>query len=55
MRVIGPNGIVVNVREAVATGLVGDGSRGYSYAPEAPARPPKPKRRTARKQVETVD
>ena len=48
MRVLGPNGIVVNVRESIATALVGDGSRGYQFAPEPetdkPAR--KPRRRT---------
>lgn len=48
MRVLGPNGTVVDVRESVATALVGDGSRGYKFAPDPetdkPAR--KPRRRT---------
>lgn len=30
-KVKGPNGSVVEVPEVVASGLVGDGSRGYEY------------------------
>lgn len=39
MKVKGPNGLVVDVIESIATGLVGDGTRGYELVePEKPAR-----------------
>lgn len=49
MRVLGPNGTVVDVRESVATALVGDGSRGYKFAPEPEAKKTTPKPRRPRK------
>lgn len=53
MRVLGPNGTVVDVRESVATALVGDGSRGYKFATEPetvkPARKPRRRTKTAEK------
>lgn len=56
MKVIGPNGLVVDVPGSIATGLVGDGSRGYRYAPEKEAEEKaeakaKPRRRRATKAV----
>lgn len=36
----GPNGSVIDVAESVASGLVGDGTRGFEYV-EAPKPPVK--------------
>lgn len=36
----GPNGLVVDVPDSVASGLVGDGKRGFEYVDEKPE-PPK--------------
>lgn len=54
--VIGPNKRVTYVPDGVAKDLVGNGSRGYVYAPEtkaepteAPAPKPAPRKRPARK------
>lgn len=57
-RVIGPNGRVTEVPEPTASSLVGNGQRGYAYAPEAVPEPepeskPAPKRRAPRKTRET--
>lgn len=38
MRVKGPNGLVIDVPEAIATGLVGDGDRGYELVPDEPVK-----------------
>lgn len=46
MKITGPNGLVVDVPEAIATGLVGDGTRGYSRVVEEAPPAPKPRRRT---------
>jgi hypothetical protein len=46
MRVKGPNGVEIDVPENIASGLVGDGDRGYEYAPE-------PKRRGRPTKTET--
>lgn len=35
-RVKGPNGLVIDVPEAIASGLVGDGTRGYEYVADGP-------------------
>ena len=51
MRVLGPNGTVVDVRESVATALVGDGSRGYKFATEPETKKVTPKPRRPRKKV----
>jgi len=48
MKVKGPNGTVVDVEKHLATGLVGDGTRGYEFVPDAPE-PPKPRRGRPRK------
>lgn len=48
--VIGPNGIRTFVPDDMARSLVGDGERGYVYAPEPKPEPaPAPKRVTRRK------
>jgi hypothetical protein len=57
--VIGPNGHATYVPDDVAAGLVGNGTRGYVYAPPAtrpepkavtePATKPAPRKRTPRK------
>lgn len=39
MKIQGPNGLVVDVPGAIATGLVGDGSRGYRFVPDEDAKP----------------
>lgn len=43
MRVKGPNGSEIDVPDTIASGLVGDGQRGYEYVPEPKrrGRPPK--------------
>ena len=51
MRVLGPNGAVVDVRESVATALVGDGSRGYKFAPEPETKKVTSKPRRPRKKA----
>jgi len=54
--VIGPNGVRTYVPDSVARSLVGDGERGYTYAPASPAPAPgpapvkaAPKKRTTRR------
>jgi hypothetical protein len=52
--VIGPNGVPTYVPDDVASSLVGDGERGYSYAPEPvqePVKAPAPKRAPARRKT----
>lgn len=39
MKVTGPNGLVVDVPETIATGLVGDGNRGFAFVPEPKEKP----------------
>ncbi|MFE9381781.1 hypothetical protein ACFYMO_00870 [Streptomyces sp. NPDC007025] len=55
--VIGPNGVKTYVPDATARSLVGDGERGYVYAPEA--RQPEPKaptqKRTTRRTAKAAD
>ena len=51
MRVLGPNGTVVDVRESVATALVGDGSRGYTFVTEPEAKKITSKERRPRKKA----
>lgn len=41
MKVVGPNGHVIDVVDAVATGLVGDGSRGFKFVGDEPPAPVK--------------
>lgn len=50
MKVTSPNGLVFDVPASIATGLVGDGSRGYSFMPEdeKPRTAPAPKRAPGR-------
>jgi hypothetical protein len=38
MKVRGPNGFVIEVGEHIATALVGDGTRGYEFVPDEPAK-----------------
>ncbi|MFC4494071.1 hypothetical protein ACFPA8_07985 [Streptomyces ovatisporus] len=55
--VTGPNGYPTYVPDDVATGLVGDGTRGYAYVAEAkspepkaePEKKPAPRKRAPRK------
>ncbi|MER7077908.1 hypothetical protein SAMN02982929_07228 [Saccharopolyspora kobensis] len=35
--VLGPNGVVTYVPDDIARSLIGDGGRGYTYAPEPQA------------------
>lgn len=42
MKVEGPNGLTIDVPGAIATGLVGDGSRGYRFVPEVKPVPEQP-------------
>lgn len=37
-KVKGPNGTVIDVVDAVATGLVGDGNRGYEFVANEPVK-----------------
>lgn len=59
--VIGPNGYVTFVPDQVAKSLVGNGNRGYAYAPEPevaettpePEQAPTPRKRAPRKSKPT--
>jgi len=61
--VIGPNGVKTYVPDDVARSLVGDGERGYAYAPASPepasgpapdtAAPAAPKKRAPRRTVKS--
>jgi hypothetical protein len=53
--ITGPNGAVVGLSDDVAKSIVGDGSRGYTLAPESaakheePEKKPAPRKRAPRK------
>lgn len=52
MRVRGPNGMVIDVPESIATGLIGDGTRGYEHVPVEEK--PKPRRRKTQAKAEEM-
>jgi hypothetical protein len=51
--VLGPNGLESEVPDDVAKSLVGNGERGYSYAPEPPA--PAPRKRAPSKRIRAIN
>ncbi len=54
--VIGPNGVRTYVPDDIASSLVGDGERGYAYAPEIePAKAAAPKRTATRRARKPAD
>ncbi|QIZ35101.1 hypothetical protein [Saccharopolyspora sp. ASAGF58] len=52
-QVVGPNGVVTYVPDEIARSLVGDGGRGYEYAPEPQATEPAPKEASTPKKTPT--